>query len=50
MHGATLGLEALDRVVDRPEHGPLVLVVDVVVAALVGGSTSFFHEPSACFW
>ena len=28
-------VEALDRVVDRPEHRPLVLVVDVVVAALV---------------
>ncbi len=35
-HAAVL-LEAFDRVVDGPEHRPLVLVVDVVVAARVLG-------------
>src|SRR6185369_2577982 len=34
--GAALLLETLDRIADRPDHGPFVFVINVVVPALVG--------------
>ncbi len=46
---AAILVEALDRVADGPDHGPLVLVVDVVVAALVGrvGASSTSRRPAS---
>ncbi len=41
-HRAALLLEIAHRVADGPQHGPLVLVVDVVVTALVGGVLQLF--------
>jgi hypothetical protein len=53
-HGAALLFETLDRVVDGPDHGPLVLVDQVVVAALVArvgdllpGAVGLFLERDA---